>query len=164
MRYALLFACSVVCLTAGTLVTFNHITIAGLTVVLPDTSKVPVADTLPALQVATPLTPTAADYARFADDDREWRRTHARQYTIAELRARGDGKRTPRDSVQDRVFAFVRSDQPDRAINELERWVSAHPTDRELLLSLARLLSEQGRSDAAVGRYRQVLALRPRGE
>lgn len=164
MRYALLFACSVVFLTAGTLVTFNHITIAGLTVTLPDTTRPLAVNALPTPEVATPITPTAADYARFADDDRAWRRTHARQYTIAELRARGDGKRTPRDSVQDRVFAFVRSDQRDRAIDELERWVARHPTDRELLLSLARLLSEQGRSDAAIGRYRQILALHPRGE
>ena len=78
--------------------------------------------------------------------------------------ARGDGKRTARDSVQDRVFAYVRAGQRPRAIADLERWVAAHPTDDQLLLSLARLLAEEGRSNDAIGRYRQILALHRRNQ
>jgi hypothetical protein len=162
MRYALLFALSAICLTAATVFTFDRISVAGV-VVRPNTLSRPSADTLPSPEVATPIVPTAADYARFAEADRAWRAENARQYTLAELRARGDGKRTPRESVEDRVYGFVRANQRTRAIAELERWVGAHPTDADLLLSLARLLSEDGRSDAAVRRYRQILALQRRG-
>ncbi|HEY9225723.1 MAG TPA: tetratricopeptide repeat protein [Gemmatimonadaceae bacterium] len=165
MRYALFFACSIICLTTGALVTFDHISVLGIATVRADTvTPQPVADTLPTTEVATPAVPTDLDYARFAADDAAWRAQYARQYTLAELRARGDGKRSARDSVQDRVFEYVRANQRPRAIAELERWVSAHPGDADLLLSLARLLTEDGRSDDAVKRYRQILALRQRGE
>jgi tetratricopeptide (TPR) repeat protein len=163
MRYALLFMLCAVCLTTGALVTFDRISVLGMPV-HADTLGRPTADTLPTPEVVTPVAPTAADYARFADADREWRDKNARQYTLAELRARGDGKRTARDSVEDRVFRLVQDNQRDQAIAELERWVGAHPTDSDLLLSLARLLSEAGRSDAAIGRYRQILAIHRRGE
>jgi hypothetical protein len=163
MRYALMFALSALTLTAGALATYDRISVASLAVPA-DTTTRPFADTLPSQGVLTPVSPTAADYARYADADRQWRAKHARSYTIAQLRARGDGKRTPRDSVQDRVYAFVRHHQRPLAIAELERWVRAHPTDADLLLSLARLLSEDGRSDAAVVRYRQILALHSGGE
>jgi hypothetical protein len=164
VRYALYFALSVIGLTAGTLITFNHISVASTGSTVVDTLAPPVADTLPTPGVATPAVPTAADYAKSAESDEIWRSTHAHAYTIAELRARGDGKRTPRDSVQDRVFTFVKSGQRSRAIGELERWVSAHPTDDALLLALARLLSEDGRSNDAIGRYRQILALHGRSK
>lgn len=159
MRYAISFALSIICLTMGTMVTFDRLSIAGVNVGRPDSLAGPTADTLPTPEVATPVNPSAADYARFADADREWREKYARQYTVPQLRIIGDGRRTSRDSVQDRVFQYVRTNQRARAIAELERWVGAHPTDGELLLSLARLLSEEGRSGDAVGRYRQILAL-----
>ena len=159
MRYAISFALSIICLTVGAMLTFDRLSIAGVNVGRRDSLAAPPADTLPTPQVATPLNPSAADYARFAEADRAWREKHARQYTIPELRIIGDGRRTSRDSVQDRVFLYVRSNQRARAIAELERWVTAHPNDGELLLSLARLLSEEGRSGDAVGRYRQILAL-----
>jgi tetratricopeptide (TPR) repeat protein len=164
MRYALVFALSVVALTAGALVTFNHISVTSVVVATVDTAAAPTADTLPTPGVKTPVTPTAADYARYAQVDQVWRQMYARPYTLAELRARGDGKRTARDSVQDRVFTFVKSGQRSRAIADLERWVRSHPADDELLLALARLLSEAGRSDDAIGRYRQILALHRRGQ
>ena len=159
MRYALWFALSVVGLTTATLVTFDRISVLGVPVERVDSLALPTADTLPTRRVFTPVTPTSADYARYAASDEAWRAEHARQYTLDELRARGDGKRTPRDSVEDRVFAFMRTSQRARAIAELERWVSAHPRDSDMLLSLARLLGEDGRSEEAVRRYRQVLAL-----
>jgi hypothetical protein len=163
MRYALVFALSAAMLTAGALATFDRISVTGLTVRV-DTTARPFADTLPSTEVVTPVAPTAADYARFAEADSRWRARYARSYTIAELRARGDGRRTARDSVQDRVFGFVQHNQRTQAIAELERWVRAHPTDADLLLSLARLLSEDGRNDAAIVRYRQILALNRGGE
>src|SRR5262245_39872291 len=159
MRYAISFALSIICLTVGTMLTFDRLSIAGVNVARPDSLAAPTAHTRPTPQDATPVNPSAADYARFAEADRVWREQHARQYTVPELRVIGDGRRTSRDSVQDRVFQYVRSNQRTRAIAELERWVASHPTDGELLLSLARLLSEEGRSGDAVGRYRQILAL-----
>lgn len=164
MRYALLFALSVIGLTAGALLTFNHISVTSLSTVAVDSSGQPAADTLPTPGVVTPVVPTTADYARYATADQVWRDTFARPYTLAELRARGDGKRTARDSVQDRVYSYVRAGQRPRAIADLERWVAAHPTDDQLLLSLARLLAEEGRSNDAIGRYRQILALHRRSK
>jgi hypothetical protein len=160
----LYFALSVIGLTAGTLVAFNHISSTGAANVIADTLAGPTADTLPTPGVTTPANPTAADYARYAESDLIWRSMNARPYTVAQLRARGDGKRSPRDSVQDRVFTFAKSGQRSRAIAELERWVAAHPTDDALLLALARLLSEDGRSNDAIGRYRQILALHRRSQ
>ncbi len=78
---------------------------------------------------------------------------------MVELRARGDGKRTARELVQDRTFELLKIGQRGRAIAELEQWVAKHPTDDQSLLSLARLLNEEGRSNDAIGRYRQILAL-----
>ncbi len=164
MRYAFYFAISVVCLTTGTFFTFDHISLSTVATPRADTRPATPADTLPSREVRTPPVPTADDYAQFADEDRAWRAQHARQYTVAELRARGDGRRTARDSVQDRVYALMRADQRAQAVTELERWVASHPDDSELLLSLARLLSETGRSNDAIRRYRQLLALQHRGE
>lgn len=165
MRYGLWFAGSVVALTLVATATFDHISAtnaaAARSEALPTT---PPADTVPGREVATPANPSAADYARYAAADRAWRDTFARRYTVAELRARGDGRRTGRDSVQDLVFHLTRAHQRRRAVAELEAWVGRHPTDRGMLLSLARLLNEEGRSDDAVRRYRQILALDQRGQ
>lgn len=163
MRYELSFALCIVVLTAAALATFNHISGPNDPVPVDATSK-PSADTLPTPGVVTPAAPTKADYARYADADQVWRESFAHQYTIAELRDHGDGRRTPRDSVQDRAYKFVQNGQRRLAITELERWVKTHPGDGDALLSLARLLNEEGRSDDAIGRYRQLLALHPRGE
>src|SRR4051794_37936508 len=116
MRYAVVFALSIICLTAGAMVAFDHISVTAARVTTPDSLAQPTADTLPSPTVRTPATPSAADYARYAEADRAWRQENAREYTLAELRARGDGKRTARDSVQDRVFAYVKSGQRRRAI------------------------------------------------
>lgn len=159
MRYAIFFVLSAAGLTAGALFTFDHISALAVASVRADTTAQPVADTLPTAEVVTPPAPTDLDYARFAAADAAWRARYARQYTLDELRARGDGKRSPRDAVRDRVFAYVQSDQRPLAIAELERWVGVHPGDAAILLSLARLLAEDGRSEDAVKRYRQILAL-----
>ncbi|MGH7476813.1 MAG: hypothetical protein ACRELD_11025 [Longimicrobiales bacterium] len=106
---------------------------------------------------------SAADYEPFAAEDRDWRERNAPSYTFAELRARGDGRRSPRQALEDRVFRYTQRGERGRAIAELERWVAAHPGDRAALLSLARLLNEAGRTQGAVARYRQLLALEERG-
>ena len=61
--------------------------------------------------------------------------------------------------MQDRVFTYTKHGGRRQAISELERWVRSHPRDRGALLSLARLLNADGQADAAVRRYRQLLAL-----
>ena len=162
MKYALLFAAAAILLTLGALATFDHISTsltASATTGLP---PLPRADTLPSARVASPLVPTAADYARFADADRAWRDSAARRYSVAELRQRGDGRRTPRDLMQDRVFNDTRRGDRAGAVAELERWVARHPRDAKALVSLARLLNETGRADDAIARYRQALAVNPR--
>ena len=160
MRYALVFLLAVLCLSAGAIATFVHISSVSLVAAQP--TALPTADTVPAPVVATPVTPTAADYARYAAADRAWRDVHAKQYTIAELRARGDGRRTPREVMQDRVFMLSRRGDRNGAILELEHWVGGHPRDKQSLLSLARLLHEAGRTNEAVARYREILALQGR--
>ncbi|HEY2375295.1 MAG TPA: BTAD domain-containing putative transcriptional regulator [Gemmatimonadaceae bacterium] len=158
MRYALAFLLAAVCLTAGAIATFAHISAVSLASASAPSGQL-VADTVPTREIATPISPTAADYARYAEGDRAWREKYARQYSIAELRARGNGRRTPRESMQDSVFMLTRHGDRDGAIRELERWVRGHPRDRESLLSLARLLNEVGRTNDAVVRYREILAL-----
>jgi Flp pilus assembly protein TadD len=157
MRYALAFLLAAACLTAGAIATFAHISTASLASA-PGTSQL-AADTVPSPEVATPVVPSAADYARYAQTDRAWREKYARPYTIAELRARGNGRRTPREAMQDQVFNLTRRGNRAGAIKELEQWVGGHPRDRESLLSLARLLNEVGRTNDAVIRYREILAL-----
>jgi len=158
MRYAFAFLLAAVCLTVGAIATFAHISAVSLAATSAP-NGLPAADTVPTAEVATPVVPTAADYARYADADRTWRERYARPYTIAELRARGNGRRSPRESMQDRVFNLTRRGDRFGAIKELEGWVNGHPRDKESLLSLARLLNEVGRTNDAVVRYREILAL-----
>ena len=158
MRYAFAFLLAAVCLTVGAIATFAHISAVSLGATSAPNGS-PAADTVPTAEVATPVVPTAADYARYAEADRTWRERYARLYTIAELRARGNGRRTPRESMQDRVFNLTRRGDRSGAIKELEGWVNGHPRDKESLLSLARLLNEVGRTNDAVVRYRELLAL-----
>ena|SRR5688572_6287056 len=109
-----------------------------------------------------PVAREPAEYARYAAEDARWRARHARPYTLRELRERGDGTRSPRQLMQDRVYEYTRRGQDARAVAELERWVARNPTDQQTLLELARLLNETGRNDAAVARYRQLLVLKQR--
>jgi tetratricopeptide (TPR) repeat protein len=161
MRYAVVFLFAALALTAGTIAAFTHISSASLAGASTPPA-LPVADTVPSAEAVTPVAPTAADFARYAAADRAWRERYAKQYTISELRARGDGKRTAREAMQDRVYLLSKRGDRAGAIAELERWVRGHPRDASSLLSLARLLNEVGRTDEAVARYREVLALRDR--
>ena len=158
MRYALLFVLAAAALTVGAIATFDHISATALAVESTPAMSAP-ADTVPASVVTATVVASAADFEKYAAEDRAWRERHARLYSARELRERGDGRRTPRQSMQDRAFAATRSGNRARAVIELERWVRAHPRDEEALLTLARLLNETGRTEDAVARYRQILAL-----
>lgn len=159
VRYPLLFILSVVLLTVATLSAYGRIGAAAskrasaIAPPLPGDSIVKV----PLISV-----PTRADYEQYSAADQAWRERNARQYSIAELRARGDGRRSTRQLLDDRVHMLTRRGDKAAAVRELERWVSSHPRDKEALLRLARLLRESGRTDASVARYRQLLSLQGR--
>jgi hypothetical protein len=156
-RYALSFTFCVLLLTASALFVFTRISDGAALSATP--SSAPAAETPTLANAAALIAPSDADYARFADADRAWRAANARPISASEWRARGDGLPTPRQRMEDRVFRATRAGNQATAIRELERWVSANPRDREVLLSLARLLNDAGRRDDSLARYRQILAL-----
>jgi hypothetical protein len=156
--YAAFFTVAVFALCAGCIAAFRHIEAqnraqAYNVVAWP-------ADSLAALQRFHPIATQPADYARFAAEDAEWRQRYAREYTLTELRTRGDGRRTPQQALQDRVYELNRRGERRAAIAELEQWVARNPGDEDALLWLARMLNESGRSEDAVARYRQILTAR----
>ena len=153
-RYPLLFTMSVIMLTAVTLVSYGRI--GGVARSAKTTGRWP-GDSAP--EHPPLVIPPRADYERFAAPDSAWRAQNARQYSVAELRARGDGTRSDREVLDDRVYLLTKRGDTKGAVSTLERWVTRHPRDRSALLSLARLLRESGRTDAAVARYRQILSL-----
>jgi Flp pilus assembly protein TadD len=152
-RYTWWFSAMVILLTISALATYREISAASLwsrnepIAWIEDSAGI-------ALARASGPSPSFSDV--FAADE-AWRQENARQYTLAELRARGDGRRTARQQMQDRVFASSRAGNRSGAIRELERWVRSNPRDADALLWLARLLNESGRSAESVRRYRQAL-------
>ncbi len=160
VRYPLLFILAVVLLTVATLSAYGRIGAAAASRAAANRRPSP-GDT--AVHAPHFSIPTRADYERYSEADKAWRQQNARQFTLSELRVRGDGRRSEREALDDRVYALTRRGQQQRAVSELERWVTRHPRDRSALLSLARLLRESGRNDAAVARYRQLLALDNQG-
>ena len=157
-RYAFSLALAIVALTAVAVLAFGRISSATLsstaagsidTIAMAEHSSVVEVD-------------SAAVRLRLAAEDKAWRERNARPLTVAELRERGDGRRTARQALDDRVFLYVRQGKRPAAIAELETWVKAHPRDEDALLALARLLKEDGRTDASIARYRQLLALQKR--
>jgi hypothetical protein len=155
VRYPLFLILAIVLLTGSTLLAYGRIG-AGVSK-RSSPSAIPPVDA----EVETPLysIPTRADYERYSESDKAWREQNARQYTLAELRVRGDGRRSEREALDDRVFAMMKRGNQAGAVRELERWVAKHPRDRAALLALARLLRESGRTEASVARYRQLLSL-----
>lgn len=161
MRYAVAFGLSALALTLGTVMSFRQI---SRNAIARDSLILPTADTLGGDAIVAPVMPGRAEYARFDSVDRAWRAEHAHAYTLAELRARGDGRRTPRELMEDRVYDYTRRGARAQAIAELERWVRSNPRDRDAVLSLARLLNESGRTNEAIARYRQLLGTPAGGE
>ena len=112
------------------------------------------------------IRPSEDAYRRFAAADAEWRRRFAPPVTARRFEiASGETWRpAPRDAVRDSVYTLTQRGQLAAAIVVLERWVAEHPRDAELLLELARLLNQAGRTEESLARYRQVLALGDRRE
>jgi len=156
IRYVVIFTLTVVLLTVATVSAYGRIGAATHARESPGTTVWP-GDSV--VQSPARFIPTAADYLRYETADRAWRAENAREFTLAELRARGDGKRSAREALDDRVYAFAKRGEKARAIGELERWIARHPRDKAAILSLARMLRETGRNDAAIARYRQLLSL-----
>ncbi len=156
-RYAILLVLTTLLLTGGAV--FSFVQIGALSARRAPAAAPWLATTAQLDTSLSPVIPTAADYARFTAEDSAWRASHAREYTLAEIRARGDGRRTPRQAMQDRVFGHVRGGRRSAAIVELEKWVNAHSADADAILWLARLLNEAGRTDDSIRRYRQLIAL-----
>ena len=156
-RYGVVLVGMTLLLTAGAVFAFVQIGAVPSRAPAPTAPWLAPPDSTPVSP--SPILPNVGDYERFAEDDRRWRAAHAREYTIAEIRARGDGRRTPRQAMQDRVFTLVERGDRAQAIAELDRWVNGHATDADALLWLARLLAEHGRHEASLRRYRQVMAL-----
>ena len=155
VRYPLFLILAVVLLTGSTLLAYGRISASVSRRSSP--SAIPPVD--PGVETPLYSIPTRADYERYSESDKAWREQNARQYALAELKARGDGRRSERQSLDDRVFAQMKRGNQAAAVRELERWVAKHPRDRAALLSLARLLRETGRTDASVARDRQLLSL-----
>ena len=159
LKYAFFLALAIVGLTAVALLAFGRISSATLS----DSATGTVDAVAVAEHSAVPeLVDSAAIRERLAEEDRAWRERNARPVTVAELRARGDGRRTPRQALDDRVFLLTRQGKRAAAIVELDRWVKTNPRDEEALLALARLLKEEGRTDESIARYRQLLDLQKR--
>jgi hypothetical protein len=155
-RYPLVFIMAVVLLTVATLVAYARISAATANRSAGATGPWP-GDTVP--EHPPLFIPKRSDYDKYAAADKAWREQNAKQYTIAELAARGNGRRTERDLLEDHVYLLTKRGNSRAAVGELEHWVARHPRDRGALLSLARLLRETGRTDASVARYRQLLSL-----
>ena len=151
-RYTLWFGAVALVLTATALVSYREI--SAMSAPASDGPTAWVEDT-----IVSSRNDAALSYAQLYAADSTWRAQFARYYTLAELRARGDGRRSSREQMQDRVFAHSRAGARGEAIAELDRWVHRHPRDADALLWLARLLNEAGRTDASVRRYRQALAV-----
>jgi tetratricopeptide (TPR) repeat protein len=151
-RYSWSFAAAIVVLTVAALASFREISALSLGDRTAGDERWP-DDTL-AAAAASP----SASYAAVAAGDEQWRRENARPWSLAELRVRGDGRRTPRQAMQDRTFSLTRAGNRSAAIRELERWVASHPRDSDALLWLARLLNDAGRSKESIRRYRQALS------
>ena len=165
--YAVLFAGAIVLLFTGAVSTFRVIGSSALRSMAADSAAAAgnaVQEGPGDVAQPGPVSPGRADYERFAEEDRAWRERNARVLSVEELRARGDGRRSARETLQDRMYALQRAGQRGRAIGELERWVRDYPSDQQAVLWLARLLRESGRTDEALRRYRQALALDASGQ
>jgi tetratricopeptide (TPR) repeat protein len=161
--YAVLFGLAIVLLLTGAVSTFRVIGASALRAMAADSAAAAMAtwpgDSQDVSRPDAPVVPSGAAYARFAAEDSAWRARNARAMSVAELRARGDGTRTPREAMQDRVYRLQRAGRREPAIVELQQWVRDHPRDEDAVLSLARLLREAGRTDESLRRYRDALAL-----
>lgn len=105
--------------------------------------------------------PPASAYDVFAHDDAIWRARNAPRVTWWSLE---EGPyvwhKPPRQVVTDSAYELTRTGHLREAAAVLDAWLDAHPADGDLLLDAARLHNSSGETNAAVLRYRQLLALR----
>lgn len=158
MRYELRAA-----LAMGSLVLLGTVGFIGLRQAMaPPVRAVPLSESTDSFAVRHPelIRPSASVYGRFASEDAAWRAEHARPPRAMEGTAAGGVWRpSARQVLDDRVYELMKAGRLDEAIDLLTAWVDRNPTDREELLKLARLLNQAGRSEEALPRYRQLLAL-----
>lgn len=116
---------------------------------------------------AQAIRPPASAYDRFARADAAWRAANAAPVSWESLAA-GEVAPPPyvwhpsaRQLATDSAYELVKTGRAADAIPILQRWVGGHPSDVDVLLDLARLENSRGNVDAAIGWYRQALALRP---
>src|SRR5688500_7144784 len=159
--YACFFTLAVLALCAGGLFAFRRLE-SDANAATARAAYVQPRDSAALKRKFVPIAPDPGEYDRFAAEDAAWRKRNARQYTVSELRVRGDGKRSEQDLLHDRVYEHTRRGNYARAIVELEQWLNRHPSDQRALLSVARLLNETGRNSEAIVRYRQLLEVKQR--
>ena len=159
--YAVFFTLAVFTLSFGGVFAFRRLAVSTSAAAASEVTALP-ALPVPARKPFIAIAPDPAEYDRYEAADAAWRTQNARPFTLRELRERGDGTRSPREALQDRVYAHTKRGNEAGAITELERWVAQHPDDQSALLSLARLLNENGRNADAIARYRQLLSLKQR--
>src|SRR4051812_25094104 len=110
--YAVLFGLAIVVLLTGAVSTFRVIGASALRSMAADSAAAAMTswpgDSQDVSRPDMPIVPSRAAYARFAAEDSAWRARNARAMSVTELRARGDGKRTPREAMQDRVYRLQR--------------------------------------------------------
>ena len=106
--------------------------------------------------------PPASAYQAFARDDALWR---ARNAPVVPWWSLQEGPyiwhKPPRQAATDSAYVLTQRGRLDDAAALLDEWLAAHPDDAELLLEVARLRNSLSQSDAAVRRYRELLAVQP---
>ena len=110
---------------------------------------------------AEEIRPSRDAYRRFAQADSLWR-AHERTALRTATSTGAVWQPSARQQARDRAYLLTRRGELAAAIAVLEAWVDRHPEDRESVLDLARLLNQAGRYDAAIARYRQLIARRGR--
>lgn len=147
----------------GTLVACGAIGFIGLRQAMaPPVRAYPVAESTDSFAVRHPelIRPDETVYAQFAAEDEAWRARYASPPRPATESSAGQLWRpSARQLLDDRVYALMQGGRLNEAIDLLAEWVDRHPADRVELLKLARLLNQAGRSEEALSRYRQLLAL-----
>ena len=150
-------------LAMGALVACGTIGFIGLRQAMaPPMRAFPLAESADTFAVRDPelIRPSEAVLARFAAEDARWRAQYARPPRPVSESSTGQLWRpSPRQVLDDRVYELMKAGRLNEAIDLLTEWVDRHPTDRVELLKLARLLNQAGRSEEALPRYRQLLAL-----
>ena len=109
------------------------------------------------------IRPAPEAYARYEDEDREWRRDAIAALGNADLveSAGGIWRPSAEQRLDDSVFHLVQLGQRAEAATLLREWLRDHPRDVGRQVTTARLLAGLGMPDEAFDRYRLALAAWP---